>query len=298
MKVAVLGLLLALPLFAHATEPAAYAYVSALQPPVWLEENGQRTALDASSPIIPGQIYSTGKDGRLQIVMADGSIIKLGENSRLELPRLQLLQSGNDGVLKGAFKVSRGVFRYSAQSSQFVRRRELDIYLGSALTIGIGNPDFLGQADNTQDSLCLLRGKINIRNRQLPVLPMEQTNSVYIAPIGQPPAAPAPASAEQLQAWTQQTELDDSRPSLQSNGPYSVLVAVYLDEAHARAIVTGIDQKGYPAVLKSDKRGDTPVFRVVIEGLSSAASAAAYAEALKKPLYLKNPRVLAPGQVE
>lgn len=298
MKAVVLGLLLALPLFAHASEPQAYAYVSALQPPAWLEESGQRTALSASSPIIPGRVYSTGKEGRLQIVMADGSIVKLGENSRFELPRLDMMQRGNDSVLKGAFKVSRGAFRYTAQGSQFVRRRELDIYLGSALTIGIGNPDFLGQSDSTQDSLCLLKGKINIRNLQLPMLLVEQANSLYVAPKGQPPAPIASASAGQLKAWISQTELDDSRPSLQSNGAYSVLLAVYLDEPHARAIVADIDQKGYPAILKSDKRGDTPIFRVVIEGLSNAQSAAAYAEALKKPLYLKNPRVLAPGQVE
>lgn len=298
MKAILSGLLLALPLFAYASEPPAYAYVSALQPPAWLEEHGQRTALAASSAIIPGHVYSTGKEGRLQIVMADGSIVKLGENSQFELPRLQLLQSGNDNVLKGAFKISRGVFRYSAQGSPFVRKRQLDIYLGPALTVGIGNPDFLGQSDDAQDSLCLLRGKINIRNLQQPVLPVEQANSVYVAPRGQTASEVTPASAEQLKAWMAKTELDETRPSLQSNGAYSVLVAVYLDEPHARAIVSDINQKGYPAVLKSDKRGDTPVSRVVIEGLRNAQSAAAYAEALKKPLYLKNPRVLAPGQVE
>lgn len=285
-------------MFAQASETQAYAYVSAVQPPAWLEENGHRTALTASSAIMPGRIYTTGKQGRLQIVMADGSVVKLGENSRFELPRLQLQQSGSDDVLKGAFKVSHGIFRYSAQGSSFVRKRVLDIYLGSALTIGIGNPDFFGQSDAAQDSLCLIRGKINIRNLQLPILLMDRANSAYIAPRGQTPSSVMMASTEQIRSWTLQTELDDSRPSLQSNGPYSVLVAVYLDEPHANAIVADINQKGYPAVLRSEKRGDTPVYKVLVEGLSNERSALAYAEALKKPLYLKNPRVLAPGQQE
>ncbi len=298
MKVFALGLLLALPLFAHAAEPQAYAYVSALQPPAWDEANGQRAALGASSPILPGHIYSTGKEGRLQIVMADGSIVKLGENSRFELPRLQLLQRGSDSVLNGALKIIRGTFRYTAQPSQFVRKRELDIYLGPALVMGVDNNDLWGQSDSNQDSLCLLRGKISLRNVQqaaTPALQIEQANSSYIAPRGKTPGPPMQASAEQLKTWTSLTELDSNRPSLQSNGAYSVLVAVYLEEAHARAILSDINQKGYPAILRAEKRDSTPVFNVVIEGLSNAQLAAAYAEALKKPLYLKNPRVLGPG---
>lgn len=298
MKAAIVGLVLALPLFVRASEPQAYAYVSAVQPPAWLEDNGQRTALSASSPIVPGHIYSTGKDGRLQIVMADGSVVKLGENSKLEFPDLQLLQRGTDGVLKGALKIIHGTFRYTAQPSGFVRKRELDIFLGPALTVGIGNPDLWGQSNSTQDLACLLQGKIKLRNLQAPArpsLPLEHAGSVYIAPRGKTAAALVQASPEQLQSWMPQTELDASRPSLQSNGAYGVLVAVYLDEAHARAIVSDINLKGYPAILRRENRDGTPVFNVLIEGLSNARIAAAYAEALKKPLYLKNPRVWGPG---
>lgn len=294
MKVFVLGLLLALPLFVHASGPEAYAYVSAIQPPAWVEENGQRTALTASSPIIPGRVYSTGKEGRLQIVMADGSLLKLGENSKLEFPHLQLLQRGNDDVLKGALKIIGGTFRYTAKTSNFVRKRELDIYLGPTLTVGIGNPDLWGQSDSAQDVACLLLGKINLRNPHAATLPIEQANSVYIAPRGKTPNPVTQASTEQLKTWMPQTELDNNRPALQSNGAYSVLIAVYLDEAHAREIVSDINQKGYPAILRTEKREGTPVFNVLIEGLSNAQVAAAYAEALKKPLYLKNPRVLGP----
>ncbi len=296
MRAVALSLLLALPLFAHAAEPPAYAYVSALQPPAWVEENGQRTALSASVAIMPGHVYSTGKEGRLQIMMADGSVVKLGENTTFELPNLQLHQDGTDSVLKGSLKIIRGTFRYSAQPSGFVQKRELNLFLGPALSIGIGNPDLWGRSDGTQDMTCLFSGKIKVRGPQQPVLPIEQANSVYVAPRGKTPNPVVLATTEQLQAWTAQTELDHSRPSLQNNGAYSVLVAVYLDEAHARGILADINQKGYPAILRTEKRGDTPVFNVIIEGLSNARNAAAYAEALKKPLYLKNPRVMGPEQ--
>jgi hypothetical protein len=36
-------------------------------------------------------------------------------------------------------------------------------------------------------------------------------------------------------------------------------------------------------------------YSLVIEGLSNTQSAAAFAEAIKGPLYVKNPRVLGPG---
>lgn len=296
MKVSALGLLLALPLLAHAAETQPYAYVSALQPPAWVETNGQRTALTASSPILPGNSYSTGKGGRLQIAMADGSIVKLGENSQLGFPRLQLLQRGKDSVLNGALKISKGTFRYTVQASRFVQKRELDLYLGPSLSIGIGNPDLWGQSNEAQDAICLLRGKVKLRDlksaasQQL----LEQANSAYIAPHGQTDGPVIVASPEQIKTWLSQTELDDSRPSLQSNGAYSVLVAVYLDESHARGILADINQKGYPAIFRAEKRDGTPVFKVLIEGLSNARTAVAYAEELKKPLYLKNPRVVGP----
>jgi hypothetical protein len=297
VKVFALGLLLALPLLAHAAETQPYAYVTALQPPAWVETKGQRTALTASSPILPGNSYSTGKGGRLQIAMADGSIVKLGENSQFGFPRLQLLQRGKDSVLNGALRISKGTFRYTAQASRFVQKRELDLYLGSSLSIGIGNPDLWGQSNEAQDAICLLRGKVKLRdlkNASSQQLLLEQANSAYIASHSQVDGPVVKASPEQLKAWLSQTELDDSHPSLQSNGAYSVLVAVYLDEAHARGILADINQKGYPAILRAEKRDGTPVFNVLIEGLSNARTAAAYAEELKKPLYLKNPRVVGP----
>ena len=294
MKVITLGLLLALPLFAHAAEPPAYAYVSALQPPAWVEQNGQSTALDASAAIVPGRRYSTGTNGRLHIAMADGSVVKLGENATFELPSLQLRQDGADTTLKGALRVIKGAFRYTTQALNFIRKRELDIYVGPTITIGVRGTDIWGKSDPTQDLACLLNGKIKVSSPKQAELTMDQANSFYVVPRNQAPNPISAVPPEKLKTWIPQTELDANQPALQSNGAYSVLLAVYLDEPHARKILADIHQKGYPAVLRMAKRDNTPVFNVVIEGLSNAQSAATYAEALKKPLYLKNPRVVAP----
>lgn len=295
MKAVVLSLLLALPLFARAGEPVAYAYVSALQPPAWVEQNGQRTALTATSAIVPGRHYSTGNNGRLHIAMADGSIVKLGENAVFELPALQLRQDGADNTLKGALRIIKGAFRYTAQALNFIKKRELDIYVGPTITIGIRGTDVWGKSDPTQDLACLLQGKIKISSPKQPEVTMDQANSFYVVPHNQAPNPVAPVPLEKLKTWIPQTELDNSRPALQSNGAYSVLLAVYIDEAHANKILSDINEKGYPAVLHTEKRSDGVAYSLVIEGLSSALSAAAFAEAVKGPLYLKNPRVLGPG---
>jgi len=295
VRVLALSLLSILPWSVHAADPTAYAYVSALQPPVWVEQNGQRTALTASDALLPGQHYLTGPNGRLEIAMADGSTVKFGENAAFEMPSLQLEQAGQESILKGALKISKGAFRYTAQPSGFIQKRQLDLYVGNDITIGLGNPDVWGKTEDGETQVCLLRGKIRVRSALQPDVPMEQVGSLYTFSKGQPPQTTTLAATEQLKDWTAQTAIDTSRPTLQSNGPYSVLIAVYLDEQHAEGIVASINKKGYPATLRTEKRGDVSVFNVLIEGLSNAQSAATYGQMLARPLYLKNPRVLGPA---
>jgi hypothetical protein len=295
VKVAVLSLLLLLPLISHATEPQAYAYVSALQPPVWMEHGDQRTALAATAAILPGNRYITGSSGRLHIALADGSIVKLGETAEFELPALQVKQEGADNVLKGALKVLKGAFRYTTQALNFISKRELDVYVGPTVTIGIRGTDIWGKSDPTQDLVCLLHGKIKVSSPGQPEIAMDQAHSFYVVPQGQPPNPVAPVPEEKLKGWVPQTELVNGQPALQSNGAYSVVLVVYLDETQARRRVMLLNQKGYPAILEKTDHDGTAVFSVLIEGLSNAQSASSYADLLKNQLQLRNPRARAPA---
>lgn len=289
------SLLLALPLIAAAAETPSYANVSALQPPAWVEQNGQRTALGASAAINDQARYITGPGARLHIALADGSIVKLGENAEFQLPTLQLQQQGNDSVLKGALKVLKGAFRYTTQGLGFIRKRELDVYIGPTVTIGIRGTDVWGKSDGEQDLACLLEGKVKVTSPGQPETAMESPGSFYVVPHGQAPKPVAAVPAEKLRSWIPQTELVPDRTALQSNGPFSVVLAVYLDEALANRRTQAYNRMGYPVALRRSLHQQTPVFSLVIEGLSNAASAAAYGEELKKTLQIQKPRVLAPG---
>lgn len=287
--------LLGLPLVASAAEPLSYANVSALQPPVWVERHGQRSALAVSSPIDSDSRYITGPGARLHIALADGSLVKLGESAEFRLPRLQLTQAGSDSVLHGALKVLKGAFRYTTQALGFIRRRELDIAIGPTVTIGIRGTDVWGKSDDAQDLACLLEGRIQVGSPGRPDTTMDQPGSFYVVPRGETPRPVAPVPAEKLKTWIPQTELLPDRPALQSNGPYAVILAVYLDEALARRRLQEFDAKGYPASLRRRDHDGTPVYSLVIEGLSDAASAKAFGEQLRPVLHLRNPRVLVPG---
>lgn len=287
--------LLGLPLAASAAEPLSYANVSALQPPVWVERHGQRSALAVSAAIGSDSRYITGPGARLHIALADGSMVKLGENAEFRLPALQLTQAGSDSVLQGALKVLKGAFRYTTQALGFIHRRELDVAIGPTVTIGIRGTDVWGKANEMQDLACLLEGRVQVRSPGRPDITMDRPNSFYVVPRGQAPRPVAPVPTDVLKTWLPQTELAPDRPALQSNGPYTLLLAVYLDEARARQRLQEFNTKGYPVALRSRDHEGTRVYSLIIEGLSDAASATAFGEQLRPVLHLRNPRVLAPG---
>ncbi|TXH04523.1 MAG: hypothetical protein E6R07_07610 [Nevskiaceae bacterium] len=287
--------LLGLPLAAGAAEPLSYANVSALQPPVWVERHGQRSALAVSATIGSDSRYITGPGARLHIALADGSMVKLGENAEFRLPALQLTQAGGDSVLHGALKVLKGAFRYTTQALGFIRRRELDVAIGPTVTIGIRGTDVWGKSDDAQDLACLIEGSIRVGSPGRPDITMDRPGSFYVVPRGQAPQPVAPVPADKLKTWIPQTELVPDRPALQSNGPYTVVLAVYLDEALARQRLQEFNAKGYPATLRRRDHEGTPVYSLTIEGLSDAQSAAAFGEQLRQILRLRNPRVLPPG---
>lgn len=288
-------LLLAVMPLASAAEATDYANVSALQPPVWVEQNGSRTALPASAAISDRGRYITGPGARLQIALADGSLVKLGENAEFELPSLQLKQSGHDSILQGTLKVIKGAFRYTTQALSFIHQRELDVAVGPTITIGIRGTDIWGKSDNAQDLACLLEGKVRIASPGRPETALDQSGTFYVVPRGEAPMPVAQVAPETLQTWIPQTELAADRAALQSNGPYSVVLAVYLDEALAGRRLREFDQNGYPVRLLRQQRSGVTVFSLIVDGFSSAQSGAAFAAESKRafPL-LRHPHLLPP----
>src|ERR1700704_6724727 len=116
---AVLALLI--PAIAAAQAPAV---VEGVQMPAWVE----RTEAGAPKkiPVVPGMQLKagdklvTGGGSRLQVRLAEGSVVKLGENGSLQLKELEPSKS----LFKAALGVLEGAFRFTTDLAAKSRKRD------------------------------------------------------------------------------------------------------------------------------------------------------------------------------
>ena len=297
MKKILCYLLLLMPTLASAQSgPEAFAYVTALQPPVWIFHKGERMALGASSPVLMDDALLTGPGGRAHLALADGSLLKLAENTSLGIPYLQLRRNGNKDVLTATLKLVHGTLRYTAQKESSSLSHDLDFEIGNAISAHVPNADLWGRVGTSEDRLVLLDGKMTADSPKQPTVKLTQAGQAYVVPRNKPPRPVSLLSAQETQTLMPSTELDSSYPALQSNGPYRLVLAIYNDEAKAIERVKRYVQLGYPVELHSSVKSANPrAYRLTLEGLVSAADASAYARVLVEKLNLVNPRVEAPA---
>jgi hypothetical protein len=266
------------------------ARATALQPPVWVVHEGKRAALAPGAEIFPGNRYETGSHGRLHIELADGGIVKLGENASFELPRAALLDEGDAGsVFKGALKVLKGAFRYTTRALDALRRREIDVYVGPTITAGIRGTDIWGKSDDAQALLCLLEGKIDVASPGHPAQRMEEAKTFYVVPSGQAPLPVRAAPKGSLAKWVPQTELLGDDSAQFADGHFELVLGSFADADQAKAYVGRLSDAGYAAAVETAARQRT---QVTLDGFTSRGEALRFANTLPRSLREGKPSVI------
>lgn len=268
----------------------AYVYVSALQPPAWITHKNERIALGASAPIQSGDSLTTGPGARVHLALADGSLLKLGENTVVELQNLQLRNVKQTYVLTGSLKMSSGNMRYTAQKQRATSKSDLNLQIGRALLAQASSADLWAATGSAEDRLLLIEGSATVTPPQKPAVPMAQPNSVYTTYRNNAGKPDGISQMQEPRLLLQLTELDGRQPALQSNGPYRIVLATYPDEAKALERVRKYAALGYPVELQRPSP-TSPGYRVILDGLPNHADAKAYAALLVQKLKLLKPQV-------
>lgn len=281
---------------AAAADSKAVAVAESVQPPVWIERAGHRSALPAGMAVRAGDQFITGAGGRLHIALHDHSVVKLGENGQLNLPALELkpLADDKDGLFSGALKVVKGAFRFTTSQLGKLRKREIDVSIGPTITAGIRGTDIWGKSETEQDLLCLIEGRIEIGSPGHESQVMDQAASFYLVPRDQAPLSVAPVPAGKLEKWVPQTELKAEYPALKSDGAFMVGLESSTDADAAQAAARRYSDLGYAAEIVRANVGGRTWYRVVITGLATAGEAQLFAKRLSQDLKLKSPWVMAP----
>lgn len=275
----ILMTLLALP----AAAAAPSATVEGVQMPVWVVREGHLRPLGVGVALKDKDQIRTGANSRVLLRLAEGSLVKLGENATFNLENTKQESIGSK-LFSATLSVLKGAFRFTTQAaSKFRGDRDIKVKFHT-VTAGIRGTDIWGKVTPTQDLVALIEGKVTVtRGDDEPII-MQDPNSYYLALADAPAQAVQPIPAGQLEAWSLETEIIDGQGAARRGGKWKVNILEADNQKDALDAYRVLEENGYAAEVKPLKKGDAWSYRVRIANLPNKSEAEALAETLKTQL--------------
>ena len=269
---------------------APAALVEGVQMPAWVERAGvgaaRRLPLAPGMELRGGDELRTGAGARVYVKLAEGSLVKLGENASL---RILEVAPESGGFFKAALHVLEGAFRFTTDLLAKERRREVSIRVAT-VTAGIRGTDLWGKSAPEREIVCLIEGAIEVGAAgEAPVL-MSEPRQFYQRLKGatQPVGFVEPT---QLAQWARETEIAEGRGAARRGGRWKVTLARADTQKAALELYDRLRDAGYAAEIFPVKAGDGHEYLVRITRLATQADAEALAEQLRGTAGVQEPAV-------
>jgi hypothetical protein len=270
---------------------AADAEVEALQMPAWLTREGKRQPLTVGAQLRNGDTITTGEGSRALLRLADGSVVKLGENAHLDLNGMSQTGGGDQKRFSASLGVQQGAFRFTTPSqdkSRSARRIDVKFPMITATVVGT---DIWGKSTSEQELVALIDGKINVTRKGEAPIAMTEAKTVYIAPRDGPPPPVTTITLAQLNAFAQETELQPGSGVAGRAGNYKIYAARTPSQAEAFAVYERLRDAGYAAAIQPALSGGKQIYQVRIVGILSEADGVVMAVKLRVQLGLQDVQV-------
>jgi len=238
--------LLAAQLATAATPPAV---VEAVQMPAWVERGSERIPLAPGMALQDRDQLRTGVNSKLLLKMAEGSLVRLGENGTLKLDRMG---QGRDNVFSAALNVFEGAFRFTTVALRAQRRRNINITIAT-VTAGIRGTDVWGKAASDKDIVCLIEGKIDVTGNDGRTLRLDQERQLFQSSRDIPPEPLGFVDPQQLAAWSAETEIDAGSGS-KAGAAWKLVIAGFASHGEAREALRRLRADGYPATIAAGNK--------------------------------------------
>jgi hypothetical protein len=264
--------LLLLALVAAPAAAQVAATVDGVQMPAWVERGGSRMPLTPGMALRAGDEVHAGGGSRVVIRLAEGSIVKLGENGRLRFTELSPAKE----LFKAALNVLEGAFRFTTDLVAKNRKREVSFRV-STVTAGIRGTDLWGRSRPGNEIVCLIEGEVEVAADGEPPLTMDKPLQFYRRVQGatQPVGV---VEAKQLEQWARETDIEAGKGGARAGGRFGVRLATLDDQRTALEYYDRLRNAGYPAEIQPTREG---LYHVGIRQLASREDAEALAESLR-----------------
>jgi len=256
------GVLAALLAAVSAAAWAQPARVEAVQYPAWLERGGNSVPLAPGIELQGADSVRTGTNARVLLRLGEGSSVKLGENARFEVERIE-----QRGIFRAALNVIAGAFRFTTDALAKRSHRDVTIKVRN-ITAGIRGTDVWGKSTDERDLVCLLEGKVTVGAEGAAPVTLDNPRDFYQKPRDGAPQV-ARVDEKQVEIWSRETEIEPAGPSARRGGEWRVVASRFEQRDNARALSRKLRAAGYPAQIVSD----SGVFLVQVGGIEGEAQA-------------------------
>lgn len=242
--------------------------VRAMHYPAWLVRNYQTSPLQPGTSLQANDLIRTGEGGRVQLHLADGSEIKLGESSRFIIQNVPA-----DSAVPVSFQILRGVFRIIPpvlDSGSSKSRLEINI---GAINAAIRNAEIWGRADLAQDAVCLLAGELSVGAAAASRVDIDQALSCYVKPRDRAPLPVDKIDMRQHQLWMAETDLEDDSGIVAEGGQWQLVLISLNDSNSAERVLKSFHQSGFAALDKTVVRQGRTLHRLLLPGFESIDAA-------------------------
>jgi hypothetical protein len=244
--------------------------VEAVQYPAWLERGGNAVPLTPGLQLESRDRLRTGANARVQLQLAEGSAVKLGENAQFVIERAE-----DRGIFRAALSVIAGAFRFTSGVYGTGRNRDVGIKVKN-VTVGIRGTDLWGKSTAERDWVVLLEGKISVGSEGNPTVTLDQPLDWYQKPRDAPPEI-SRADRKIVEEWARETEISADGAAARAGGRWRMVAAVKPKRDDAMALSRLLRRAGYPSEVVA-KEG---YFLVQVPNLTGEAEARALMSSIR-----------------
>jgi hypothetical protein len=224
--------------------------VEAVQLPAWVERLGQKRPAQPGQLLRAGDLAITASGARMLIRMPDRSIIKLGEDTRFEIERMDMSRRDAAGRsdLNASLNLITGVFRYATDytSKALGHGREVNLRMATA-TVGIRGTDFWSMTDADHDAVCVFEGKVDVLRDGRDTISLTRPGAFWVVFTGKTESPAGQATPDQLAKFIDQAEMQPGHGVLVAGGRWRVVAGVTTSLTEAAALRDRLRSAGYPA---------------------------------------------------
>lgn len=241
--------------------------------PAWVEHQGVERALQPGLALPQGAQVRTGAGGAVALRLPEGSVMHLGELTRLGVQQLSASRTRSEWSLSTLLRLVGGFVRYATTPlASALGQRDVRVQLRTA-TLGIRGTDVWAMSDDVHDAACLFEGRVALATERQGELVLDKPSDFWAGFFDREPAPVGVATPADLAKFMASVALKAGGGLAVEQGRWRVQATAWADHKQALARTLALREGGFAAQVWERKQAAR--YSVELRQLATEADALA-----------------------